>query len=210
MPRLHASVSIRLALAICAGAGVSARAEDAAAKKVDVKPEVSIAALIQQFQKDADAFTARRRVIVRERQALLDETEEDTARAKIRSDELLALWRLTGQNDKVQLYEGAIAASKTAAATLSTVGALVDQHRAAQAALDTQAKFRQDKLSAVAKALTTLGADEPLEDQAKFYVGYLRETKVAIDALQQQATQPPPGSAPPAPPPPTPPAKPTS
>jgi hypothetical protein len=157
---------------------------------IEVSAEASIAALIREFQKNADDFTAARRVVVRERQALLDETEEETARAKNRTDELTTVWGFTGGKPKLELLQGIIGASRTSATALADLNALVEEHRAALAQLDTKASFRQDKLSAAAKALTATGSEGSLDEQAKFYVGYLHDTKAAVEALQHEATKP--------------------
>jgi len=169
--------------AVVVGAGCATRGG-----AVKVTPEASIAATIQQFQKDADDFAASRRAVVRERQRLLDEAEADTARAKARTEQIKTLWQIAGDQEKLQLYDGILAASQQAASALDAIDTLVEEHRANQARLDTKANIRQDKLAAVAKALLSLGSDDSLKDVAKFYVGFIAATKDQIEALQKQAT----------------------
>jgi hypothetical protein len=170
----------------------------AAAEEPDLTPELRLAAIIRQFQKSADDFTAARGDVVRLRQSVLDRTEEAAVRSRINADQKRTLWQVAGERDKVALLDGVLAASASAAKSLEALSALADEHRTQLAKLESKSNFRQDKLTAAAKALTALGSPESLADLAKFYVSYVAQTRDAIGALQKAALNPPPASGAPA------------
>ncbi len=151
-------------------------------------PETQVAAVIQGFQKSADGFTASRREIVKARQGILDDTEREAAEARLRADHLRSLWKIAGTNGKISLCDRVLAGTQAAADANDAMEKLGERHREALAAADTKVKLRQDKLTAMIKALTALGSPKDFIDQARFYFDYLQQTRSEIEKLQKDTT----------------------
>jgi hypothetical protein len=157
---------------------------------VDAKPETRLAAVIQQFQRSADELASSRRQVVRARQSVVDQTDEETTRARAVVDQEKALWALVGEKDKAAFLEGIIQATNAVGKSLEAQRALSEQRSADLAKLESKVSFHQEKLTAVAKALTALGSNDALPDLIAFYVGYVAQTRSEIDALQRTAASP--------------------
>jgi outer membrane murein-binding lipoprotein Lpp len=148
-------------------------------------PETQVAGAVRAFQTSASKFTASRREIIKARQAAINDMERETAQASSRAEHLRTVWRIAGQKDKVQLHLSLIQATEAAGEANDAFEKLLQAQKEALANADTKVKVQQDRLTAVIKALTALGAEKSIEEQARFYFQYLKETKDEIDALQK-------------------------
>jgi hypothetical protein len=159
------------------------------AAQIEVTPETQVAAAVQTLATEADDFRARRRELVKNRQALLGEEQAETALLTKDVVERQTIWKLTKDTDRLEIFNQIISASKASAEAWSAYEALVKQQAEAVAAADTKFALSTEALGKIVQALNALGTPATLEEQAEFYMQFLTSTKAEVEEQLKKATE---------------------
>jgi hypothetical protein len=158
------------------------------AAQVEVTPETQVAAAVQTLATEADDFRARRRELVKNRQALLGEEQAETALLTKDVVERQTIWKLTKDTDRLETFNQILGATKASGEAWSAYEALVKQQAEAVAAADTKFALSTEALGKIVQALNALGTPATLEEQAEFYMQFLSSTKAEVEEQLEKAT----------------------
>lgn len=153
-------------------------------------PEAAIAASLQQYRHQSEAFADRRQTLVRERLAIAQEAQADTARTQIEVARILSVWRIARDSERLGLYEQVVGATREAGAAVETLEKLLADQREALDKAETRVEVHGDKLTAAAKALAALGDERKLSELASRYVKFLVKTREELKKLDDNGAKP--------------------
>lgn len=153
-------------------------------------PELAVAAALSQYRQQSEDFAERRKVLTRERLAIVQEAQADTARTQIDLARTVAQWRIAKDDDRLSLYQQVLGATREAGAAVESLERLLAEQREALEKADTRVEVHGDKLSAAAKALTALGSAQALSDLASRYVKFLVSAHEELEKLERPTASP--------------------
>jgi hypothetical protein len=154
-----------------------------------MKAEIKLASTLQTVGQKADEFRAARHDAVKNRQELLNQEQSDAARLTADTDQRVAVWKVTGDTRRQEVYADLIAATKATGDAWTAFEKLQADLKKALADAETKFAFTSDQLQSVIKALTTLGTPPNLEAQAMFYLDFALKTHEEMDRLNSASAR---------------------
>ena len=173
-----------------AGAGALLALPSAGCAAREVRDSARLlSAYTQSTQREAEQFAKHRDAVAQARTRNLGFIEESALAAEQRGAEQMLVWRLTGDQTRLTLYQGILEGTARAAEQQQELAARRDEHAKAVAAARGGVSVRQAQLAKSAQATAQLAQKPDLKKEKDFYAAFFKDVRKHVKEAQDSAAK---------------------